>query len=262
MSSPDIRSMLLEIIAEKDAYIQGDRTRGSLQQGSVLQEVQQRLGRSQPFEMQQAILTCWYDLFRTGILAWGYDLCNTDQPFCHVTIHGKLILENLSRDPSNPSGYLSYLSKVALIEPITHSYLQEALNTYNSNCVKASAVMVGAAAESLVLTIQSLLIGKMDKLGLSKPRDLEDWRIKKILQAIENIVKERKKNMPVSLFDSFEAYWPAFTHQIRTVRNESGHPTSIEPVTRDTVHAVLLVFPELASLANKLRAWIDNDMNE
>lgn len=36
----------------------------------------------------------------------------------------------------------------------------------------------------------------------------------------------------------------------------SGHPTSIEPVTPDTVHASLLVFPELAALATSLRDWV------
>lgn len=44
-------------------------------------------------------------------------------------------------------------------------------------------------------------------------------------------------------------------------KGDSGHPTSIEPITKDIVHAALLIFPELASLANKLHAWIDKDMN-
>ena len=111
MSTPDIRSTLLEIIAEKDAYCHQSATRGSLQQTSILQELLQRIGRSQSAEMQEAILTCWYDLFRNGILSWGYNLSNTDQPFFHVTAHGRKVLENLSRDPSNPNGYMAFLLK-------------------------------------------------------------------------------------------------------------------------------------------------------
>jgi hypothetical protein len=34
--------------------------------------------------MQQAILTCWHDLFREGVLSWGYDLDNPDAPFFHI----------------------------------------------------------------------------------------------------------------------------------------------------------------------------------
>jgi hypothetical protein len=122
--------------------------------------------------------------------------------------------------------------------------------------------MVGAASESLVLTVQTSLINRMSSLGLTKSRDLEDWRVKKILQSIENILKQRKKIIPDSLYDSFEAYWPAFTHQIRTVRNDSGHPTSVAPVTPENVHASLLIFPELGILVDNLIDWIDNDMKE
>lgn len=262
MTMPDIRSALLEIISKKDAYIRGDRSRGSLQQGSILQELEQQLGRPQSIEMEEAILTCWYDLFRNGILSWGFNLSNTDQPFCHLTEHGRKILENVSRDPSNPTGYMTFLLKKTAINPISRSYIEEALNTYNSGCYKACAVMVGAAAESLVLTIQAALIKKMESLSVSKARDLEDWRIKKILGAIETVVKQRKRIIAPSLFESFEAYWPAFTHQIRTVRNESGHPSSIEPVTPDNVHASLLIFPELGMLVDNLINWIQDNMTE
>ena len=258
---PDIRTILLEIIAEKDAYIRKDPSSGSLQQGAILQELQKRLGWSQPLEVQQAILKSWYDLFRNGILSWGYNLSNTDPPFCHVTAHGQRILENLSRDPGNPDGYMAFLSKNTALNPIALSYIEEALRTYNFTCFKASAVMVGAASESLVLAVQESLVKKMDALGVTKPRDLEDWRIKRTLAGIETVIKQRKQVIPVPLFESFEAYWPAFTHQIRTARNDSGHPSSISPVTPDNVHASLLIFPELARLVDSLINWIDNSMN-
>ena len=120
---------------------------------------------------------------------------------------------------------------------------------------------VGAASESLVLIIQDALISKMDSLGISIPHNLRDWRIKKIIDAIENVLRQRKSIMPTKLYESFEAYWSSFTHQIRTVRNESGHPSSIDPVTQDTVHASLLIFPELAILVDKLKDWIDNSFS-
>jgi hypothetical protein len=57
-----------------------------------------------------------------------------------------------------------------------------------------------------------------------------------------------------------EAYWAAFAQQIRTVRNDVGHPSSVDPVTPDTVHASLLIFPELAKLQNKLTNWVKDDL--
>jgi hypothetical protein len=262
MNKPDIRSILLEIVFERDTYIRQDPSRGSLQQGYILQEAQQRLGWSQSREGQQAILTYWYDLFRNGILSWGYNLSNPNPPFCHVTDHGRNVLKYVSRDPSNPDGYKAFLSSRVNLDPISLSYIEEALRTYNSDCIKASSVMVGAAAERLVLNIQASLLSRMNSIGTKIPNNLKDWRVKRILSAIEVIIKERKKNIPQSLFESFEAYWPAFTHQIRTVRNESGHPVSIQPVTTDRVHASLLIFPELGILAEDLKSWIDQEMNE
>jgi hypothetical protein len=58
------------------------------------------------------------------------------------------------------------------------------------------------------------------------------------------------------LAESFSAYWPAFAEQIRGARNDAGHPASVDPVTPETVHAALLIFPELARLAKALEAWI------
>ena len=262
MNESDIRSILLEIVYEKDKYIRQDPSRGSMQQGSILQEVQQRLGWSQSHDGQQAILTYWYDLFRNGILSWGYNLSNPDPPFCHVTDHGRNVLKNISRDPSNPDGYKAFLSSRTNLDPISLSYIEEALKTYNSDCIKASSVMVGAAAERLVLNIQESLLSRMNSIGAKIPKKLKDWRIKRILGAIETVIRERKKDIPNSIFESFEAYWPAFTHQIRTVRNESGHPVSIQPVTPDRVHASLLIFPELGILTDELKTWIDHEMNE
>lgn len=65
--------------------------------------------------------------------------------------------------------------------------------------------------------------------------------------------------MPYALAESFEQYWPAFTGQIRNVRNDAGHPKSIEPVTYETVQASLLIFPELARLIQNLITWISSE---
>lgn len=62
--------------------------------------------------------------------------------------------------------------------------------------------------------------------------------------------------MPRPLAEMFNAYWAAFTQQIRTSRNDAGHPNSIAPVSHEIVHASLLIFPELAKLASELRTWI------
>jgi hypothetical protein len=62
--------------------------------------------------------------------------------------------------------------------------------------------------------------------------------------------------MPRHLQEALEAHWGSFVHQVRVTRNDAGHPTSVEPVTADMVHAALLVFPEIARLSTKLTEWL------
>jgi len=205
----------------------------------------------------EALLTEWYDLFRTGLLSWGMNLSNPNPPRFHVTDRGRQALEQIGRDPSNPAGYLRHLASLATISAITQSYLTEGLNCYVDGRFKASAVMVGAAAESIILEIRDAAEAKLKVGGKSVPQRLPDWKIKTITDALAKVFDGIDRKQHRELRERYEAYWSALAHQIRTVRNDVGHPVSVEPVTADTVHASLLVFPELARLASELKNWID-----
>ncbi|WP_428309523.1 hypothetical protein [Hydrocarboniphaga sp.] len=110
--------------------------------------------------------------------------------------------------------------------------------------------MVGASAESLILELRDGIVSRLHAIGKTPSRDLQDWRIKRVLEAIYSHL--RAQQMPSQIREEFESYWPAFSQQIRAIRNDAGHPSSVAPVTEDTVHASLLVYPELAKLQNKL----------
>lgn len=249
MDGNELRRVLLEVVAERA----GSHT---LQAASVINEVARRVNIGRGIDAEQALLTFWSDLIRSGYIAWGYNLSNIDPPFCHITERGRRILANLSRDPANPSGYLAHLETRAELNPIAESYLREALDTFNAGHYKSAAVMIGAASESVVLHLRDQLVAKITGLGHTPSPKLLDWRLKTVLGAIEDALIEKKKQVPNKLYESFESYWPAFTQQIRAVRNESGHPTSIAPIDEPTVHASLLIFPEIAHLASQLQAWI------
>ena len=258
MELNQIRETLLQVVNEQAEL-------GSqFQQTPVLREAAKRLGIlfTNRIEYQQALLTLWYDLFRSGYLAWGFNFDNPGPPWCHLTENGRNLLKNFSRDPANPDGYLQYLSSQASINEIAESYIREALQTYNASCFKATAVMVGCAAESIVLELRDALVSRMTALGKDLPRGLQHWMIKTVLDAIEKELEPYTKiniqpSMPKSLAESFSYYWSAFTGQIRSTRNEAGHPSSVDPVTPDTVHAALLTFPLQAKLTSELMSWIN-----
>lgn len=146
-----------------------------------------------------ALLTFFYDLFRNGYLSWGLNLSNPDPPWCHLTSQGRAALAHLSRDPANPDGYLAHLATGATLSPVAESYVNEALRTFNAQCFKAAAVMIGVACESLVLSVRDVLVAKMNALGHAIPPDLSDWRIKRVLDGIDSTLRSKMPLMPKEL---------------------------------------------------------------
>jgi hypothetical protein len=83
MDPQAIKERILEIARD---YC--NRGPGWAQEGVVLHEVAERLGIAgdKAVERQQLILTCWHDLFREGILSWGYNLDNPSNPWFHLRV--------------------------------------------------------------------------------------------------------------------------------------------------------------------------------
>lgn len=229
---------------------------GSLQSGLVLSETAKRLGITRNADLELALLTLWNDLFRTGYLSWGFNLNNPDPPFFHISDPGRRALARLSRDPGNPAGYLAHLYSAAKLNAVAQSYLGEALACFAAGLHKAAAVMLGAAAESIILELRDEVVTRLAAIGASVPKSLQDWRVKTVLDGLNDALTSRMAQMPYELRTEFEAYWPAFTQQIRATRNDAGHPSSVDPVAPDAVHASFLVFPELARTATRLLEWV------
>jgi len=80
MSYQDLHYLVLQVAGE--LLRKGP---GWAQQSAVLSEVARRVPNGANDErIQQRILTAWHDLFRTGLLSWGYNIDNPDAPFYHV----------------------------------------------------------------------------------------------------------------------------------------------------------------------------------
>ena len=58
---------------------------GYAQDMIVLREAVERLGIADDLSEQQRLLTAWHNLFRSGRLAWGYDVDNPSSPFFHIS---------------------------------------------------------------------------------------------------------------------------------------------------------------------------------
>ena len=248
MNSPStvsIREALLEAIASRNDP-------RNLQLPSIAQVVLERLGAGVGNQdLERAILTSFHDLLRTGQLAPGLNTANWNLPWFHVTESGRRTLAVISRDPFNPDGYLAHLAPFE-VNPEALSFVQEALKCLNSGCDRAAAVMIGVASESLALELRSHVLTYVK----SASKSLRDWRIAQILKGLREVFEAHRDMMPRALADDVTAYWPAFTQQVRGIRNEGGHPSGLDAVSPEAAYAALLVFPEIAKLVWKLNEWI------
>lgn len=227
---------------------------GYFQRGNILEETAKKLDIKGDKNLEQALLTVWNDLIRSGHIAWGCDLNNPDPPFVHITEKGREVLKNLSRDPANPDGYINYLVTNFNINDIALSYIKEAIKTYNNNCYKASAVMVGGATEKLILEIKNNLVSKIKDSDKNVPSKLQDWKIKTVTDGLTNFFNNQR--LPRNLYELYSSHWSSFSGQIRMSRNKAGHPSIINPISEERVYASLLIFPELLNLVNELNEWI------
>ena len=251
MTREDIRRAVLEAI---ERHVGADR---ALTTTNIRQEVL-TVHRPQGPDEERLLLSCLHDLFRIGYLAVGRDLNNPDPPWCHVTERGRRAIAQASRDPANPEGYLAHLRGIGTLQPIAESYITEALSTYIGGNFKACAVMTGVATEALVVSLRDTLVARMTSLGHSVPKKLNHWIVKRVLDAIHAALTPTIPSMPSDLAAAFDAHWPSLVHQVRVVRNEAGHPSSIDPITEESVHAGLLIFPVVLNLALRLESWVSS----
>jgi hypothetical protein len=149
---------------------------------------------------------------------------------------------------------------VAKLNPVANSYLAEGLECFVAGYFKAAAVLIGGAAESLILELRDAAVTRLNTLKRSEPKGLTDWRVKTVLDALQGFLDSQKGALPRELREEYEAYWAAFAQQIRATRNDAGHPTTVDPVSEDGVHASFLVFPELARLTTALASWVNTGL--
>jgi len=245
MNYDEVRTHVLDAITKLD-YLS---TRGLI---SVLEQT----GKFRSKSDQQLALECWNDLHRNGVLARGLDFSNPGPEHSHLTAHGRDAIQAGSRDPNNQRGYMAFLRTFMKETSIAWAYLDEGVKAYQAGCNKAAAVMVGGAAESMALELRDAIVQKMQNSNKSVPKGLEQWQIKAVLETISDELEKHEKKMPKELRERFQAHWQSLTGHIRKVRNDAGHPISVNPVSGTDIHGALLMFPSLAQLASELTAWV------
>ncbi len=179
-----------------------------------------------------------------------------DFPWARLTDHGREIVAEADRDPANRDGYLTLVGKHLSKKTVAWFYIGEGLTTYEHGCYTATAVLVGAAYESLVLSLRDVVADRVEAKG-GDAKDLRaPWQAKRIVDALSKRLDAALDAMPGPLRELYQTRWRSSVHFARMTRNEAGHPRAVDPIKRTDAREMLVGFPNFAELVSLFTRWV------
>jgi hypothetical protein len=166
-------------------------------------------------------------------------------PSYRLTEYGKKVLDVTEYVPFDPEGYLSRLkTEIPSIDRDAIRYLDEGLGCFRSGFFLGAAVMVGCAAERILLLLVDAFGRAIADSGERQQYEKETafWMIGRKYEAMWKRLEPKLEVFPKPLADDLQVTLDRTFDLIRTTRNAAGHPTG-KVVERETVYANLTLFP-------------------
>lgn len=172
-------------------------------------------------------------------------------PFYRLTKHGRAVVQSGDDLTYDPHGYVERVkSRVPQVDETVIFYLEQAVTCFSYRLLPAAAVMLGCAAEKMILDLTDAFVGALANQTEqdNMKKELEKARhITQIYDALWKRMAPRRKHFPHQLEENLEERLSAVFYQVRKVRNDSGHPTGYRP-DEDEVHGNLILFSGYAEL--------------
>lgn len=206
----------------------------------------------------------WRYLVR-GVLVFGLDNDNPNWPWYQLTPVGHRAVKEGNPQPYDPDGFVEFFKKAVAPsgDPVVLDYLTEAVHTFNADCVRASAVMLGAASEKLILLVVEALAGAIVAPEKRKNFDAAlngKWMIshkyKVLAETLGQILTSKKVVVPKHIAEFINGELPSGYELLRRVRNSAGHPEAAGDVTTDMIFMNLRFFSEYARRMGELLAFL------
>jgi hypothetical protein len=173
-----------------------------------------------------------WEFISAGIIAPGNGLHTggANLPFFTITDYGHQVLAAERAIPHDPEGYLHEVREAGstCVDAVAVGYIEEALRCFTRGCYTASVLLLGVAAEAVVLKVFDLIASGADasqKKKLERLRNIKDkhrWLIDRY-EALPP--KLRREALP----DGIDVTLASAYDLIRRQRNELGHPQQVPP---------------------------------
>jgi hypothetical protein len=255
-SYEEIREVVLDVLLKKESVSLPVTQYLSLTKGVA--EVVWRRERLPGQELQNTpplietdeefVRDVFWDLFRQGFITLGSNNSNPMWPHFRLSPFGQTALEQQS-----PWRFHSVGSFVDLVRQEcpdigdqTITYLGESVAAFYADCMLASCVMLGVAAESEFLRLIETAVSSQ-----SHPKQFSSLSKDKFIRA--KIVEFQSLLAPISRtltprnqFEDLDINLSLIQSVLRIARNEAGHPSGAPAPNREQVYVFLQMFVPFA----------------
>lgn len=188
-----------------------------------------------------------WQLIIQGVISPGRDSYSIGPPFFHITSYGREVLQSEHVPPHDPTGYMKRLRELSrtAVTDVAIAYVEEALRCFMGGCPIAATLLLGVAAESVVLGLLDALeaAGRRPRRSARTIKPKHEWLVSQY--------KEDKAGLPESLGFTLTLLYD----MIRRQRNELGHPQEAPPnVSREEAYVYFRLFLEFVADAEALAA--------
>jgi hypothetical protein len=196
----------------------------------------------------------FWDLFRQGFITLGLNANNDEWPWFRLSHNAKNTLDVQSPYRFHDSS--SYLKMVRGEVPDVSAesllYLDEAIAAFYADCLLASCVMLGVAAESEFLRL--LGVGSAHPVhGAQFEKAQKERTIRQKIVKFQYGLSSLPKSILDQAGEDLETHLIAIQSILRVARNEAGHPTATRPPSREQVYVYLQLFIPFAGQLRRLR---------
>lgn len=188
-----------------------------------------------------------WKLINSGILVPGKDSSNETWPFLSITDIGRDYLNKGGPDVYDPEGYVGEVATRYPVDEVEARYLGQAIAAFGADLPDASAVMLGATAEHVVLVLAEA-IAESDEDAAGDIGRLRDGPALRLLRLVNSYVEQHGDRLSRRLREQREANFGSIASIIRVARNDGGHP-ALDVVDRDQALLLLRIFPNFRNWA-------------
>lgn len=191
-----------------------------------------------------------WSLINSGVLVQGMDSSNDQWPWLSITELGEDYLRHREADVYDSERYVEQLSQHYAVDDVEARFLRQAIAAFGADLPDAAAVMLGAAAEHLVLLL-ARAIASADSAVAGRVEKETRGPALSLLTYVNRYLESHKDQLSRQQREELSTTFAGVASMIRVARNSGGHPT-LEAVGRDQALVLLRLFPHLRDWAHRV----------